>query len=165
MLPFLLSLQLELVAGRALFRSSLQTGEIRYAQIRAKAFSKWRTATSRWQDRKRAVQSNNLCHDALRNVKLSFSSAISATLENRAVTKSSFVTPVHGNRSRKQQKPHTERTDHFARSETKSSREDNQLHTILNKSHSAYPVLRGYVHRDQLLGDRPVLRWRRRLEL
>ena len=162
LLPLLLSLQLELVAGRALLRSSLQTCEIRYAQIRAKAFSTWRTATSRWQDRKRAVQSNNLCHDALRNVKLSFSSAISATLENRAVTKRTFITPVHGDRSHKQHRPHTEKTGHFARSEIESSRGDNQLHT---KSHSAFPVLRGYGRRDQLSGDRSVLRWRRRLEL
>ena len=166
MLPLLLSLQLELVAGRALLRSTLRNCEIRYAQICAKAFSTWRTATSMWQHRKRAVQTraigNNLCHDALKNVKLSFSSAISATLENRAVTKRTFITPVHGDRSRKQHRPHTEKTGHFARSEIESSRGDNQLHT---KSHSAFPVLRGYGRRDQLSGDRSVLRWRRRLEL
>merc|ERR1711934_908634 len=160
---------LELVAGRALLRSTLRTCEIRYAQICAKAFSTWRTATSRWQDRKRAVQTraigNNLCHDALKNVQRSFSSAISATLENRAVTKRSLATPPHDGRSRKQHRPRTERIGRFARSAIASSRGDNQQLQLHTKSHSAFPVLRGYGRRGQLAGDRFVLRLRRRLEL
>ena len=166
LLPLLLSLQLELVAGRALLRSTLRTCEIRYAQICANAFSTWRTATSRWQYRKRAVQTraigNNLCHDALKNVQRSFSSAISATLENRSVAKRSLATPAHDGRSHKQRRPRTERISRFARSTIASSRGDNQLRT---KSHSAFPVLRGYGRRGQLSGDRLVLRLRRRLDL
>ena len=166
MLPLSLSLQLELVAGRALLRSTIRTCEVRFTQICAKAFSTWRTVTSRWQDLERAVQTraigDNLCHDALKNVKHSFSSAISATLENRSVTRRSLVTPTHDSRSHKQHRARTERIRRFTRSAIASSRGDKQLHT---KSHSAFPVLRGNGRRDQLSRDRLVLRLRRRLEL
>ena len=145
-----------LVAARAVLRSSLLASQMKHRQACAKAFSKWRMATSRGLFRTNTAQTrsigNHLCHDALQNLKRSFSSAISATLEHRAVPKRSMMTPEQ---DRRPQAPERRHTDGGARDQNGKKKQ--------SKLQSASAVLRS--RRVRPSGKTLALRLRRRLAL